>query len=278
MHTSRLALFAAPAVLLFTACETTAPRPMARLSLSAGISASAVHAAPSGPAMDVIVSGTGGSVKITSAQIVLSDLRLKGAACAGTEGDEPSADSSEARDSAEAPDSAEAADSGEAADTAHAGSDSNAVNGDNNEEHDCAALDVGAVTVNLPLDGTTKVVLDGLVPAGSYTGLRAKFESVNVVGVFTDSGGADHPFTFTSNTEAELEMNFAAPVTVGSGTNNLTINVDVSTWFKTAAGAVLDPTNPANQEAIEHTIRASLRAFEDDNHDGTDDHMEGGGH
>src|SRR5258708_21466990 len=87
MHTSRLALFAAPAVLLFTACETTAPRPMARLSLSAGISASAVHAAPSGPAMDVIVSGTGGSVKITSAQIVLSDLRLKSAACARTEGD-----------------------------------------------------------------------------------------------------------------------------------------------------------------------------------------------
>ncbi len=58
MHTSRLALFAAPAVLLFTACETTAPRPMARLSLSAGIGASAVHAAPSGPAMDVIVSAT----------------------------------------------------------------------------------------------------------------------------------------------------------------------------------------------------------------------------
>jgi hypothetical protein len=265
MHTSRLALFAAPTVLLFTACETTAPRPMARLSLSAGISASAVHAAPSGPAMDVIVSGSGGSVKITSAQIMLSDLRLKGAACAGTEGDEHSADSVEAHDSAEA------ADSGEAADTTHEGPDTNAVNGDNNDEHDCAPLDVGPVTVNLPLDGTTKVVLDGLVPAGSYTGLRAKFESVNVVGVFTDSGGTDHPFTFTSNTEAELEMDFAAPVTVGSGTNNLTINVDVSTWFKTASGAVLDPTNPANQEAIERTIRASLRTFEDDNHDGTDD-------
>jgi len=101
---------------------------------------------------------------------------------------------------------------------------------------------------------------------------------VNVTGVFTDSGGTDHAFTFTSNTEAELELNFAAPVTVGSGTNNLTIDVNVATWFTDASGAVLDPTNPANQEAIEHAIRASLRAFGDDNHDGTDDHEEEGGH
>src|SRR5437899_2245852 len=122
MHTSRLALLAGPTVLLFVACETTAPRPMARLSLSAGIGASAVHAAPSGPAMDVIVTGSGGSVKITSAQVMLSDLRLEGAACAGTEGDEHDADSSEVDDSAEA------ADTGEIADTAHEGPDTNEVN------------------------------------------------------------------------------------------------------------------------------------------------------
>jgi len=57
------------------------------------------------------------------------------------------------------------------------------------------------------------------------------------------------------------------------------VDVDVSSWFKDASGAVLDPTNAANQEAIEHAIRASLRAFEDDNQDGQDDHAEGaGGH
>src|SRR5258705_6279097 len=69
MHTSRLALFAAPAVLLFTACETSAPIPMARLSLSAGIGASAVHAAPSVAAMDVIVTRNGGSGEITRAPV-----------------------------------------------------------------------------------------------------------------------------------------------------------------------------------------------------------------
>ncbi len=260
MHPTRFALLAVPAVLLLAACESNAPN-MRRVSLSTTIGAVA-HVSPSGPAADVIVSGSGGSVRITAAQVVLSDLRLEGGGtCAGIEADvQDGHDSAEVEDSAEARDSAEAPDS----DDVNEQPDTN--------EHDCEPLNVGPVTVNLPLDGTTKVVLDGLVPAGTYTGLRAKFESVNVTGVFTDSGGTDHAFTFTSDAEAEIEMDFPTPVTVGAGTNNLTIDVNVATWFTTASGAVLDPTNPANQEAIEHAIRASLRAFEDDDHDGTDDH------
>ena len=41
------------------------------------------------------------------------------------------------------------------------------------------------------------------------------------------------------------------------------------------AGAVIDPTNAANAGAIERNIRRSARAFEDDDHDGVDDHEEG---
>ena len=260
MHTTRFALLAVPAVLLLTACESNAPN-MRRVSLSTTIG-TVSHASPSASAADVIVSGSGGSVRITAAQVVLSDVRLEGGAtCAGIEADDVGE-----HDAAEVDDSAEAADTDDVGETP----DTN--------EHDCEPLNVGPVTVTLPLDGTTKVVLDGLVPAGTYTGLRARFGSVNVTGVFTDSGGTDHAFTFTSNTEAELELNFGAPVTVGSGTNNLTIDVNVGTWFTDAAGAVLDPTNPANQEAIQHAIRASFRAFEDDDHDGTEDHAADGGH
>jgi hypothetical protein len=262
-----LALLAVPAALLLTACESNAPR-MQRISLSTTIGSAGTHASPSSPAADLIVSGSGGSVRITSAQVVLSDLRLNGGStCGASAGENDAADTAEAADS----DANETPDSTEAHDTSGTA-------GDNNDEHDCEPLDVGSVTVNLPLDGTTKVVLDALVPAGTYTGLRAKLDSVNVVGVFTDSGGADHPFTFAAGVEAEVEMDFAAPVTVGTGTNNLTIDVNAGTWFTTASGAVIDPTNPANQDAIEHAIRASLRAFEDDNHDGTDDHAGDGGH
>jgi hypothetical protein len=273
MHASRFILHLAPVTLLLTACNSTAPLPSQRISLSATIGSAGAPAA-SGPAMDVIVSGTNGKVRITSAQVVLSHIELASDAACTTDAN---ADANDANDATDPPGQPGASEPDAA----------------NNDEHDCG-VEVDPVLVNLPMDGTTKVILDALVPAGSYSGLRAKLEavegddagasafltahpdfadvSVKVVGVFTDAGGADHPFTFTSHVEAELAMNFASPVTVGASTNNLTVDVDVGSWFKDAAGAVIDPTSAANQETIEKAIRASLRAFEDDNHDGHDDH------
>jgi hypothetical protein len=51
--------------------------------------------------------------------------------------------------------------------------------------------------------------------------------------------------------------------------------VDIGSWFKDASGAVIDPTNAANARAIERNIERSARVFEDDDHDGVDDHGEG---
>jgi len=246
MHTARSVLLVAPVALLLAACDSTAPRPLQRINLSAS--------ATPGIVADLIVSGTGGSVRITSAQLTLSHIKLASdAACTADDDEREQADSNET-----------------AADTNETDAD--------NDEHECEPIRVDPVQVNLPLDGTTKVVLDALVPAGSYLGLRAKLERVNVVGVFTDAGGTDHAFTFTSDAHAEVSVDFATPITVNAGTSNLTIDVDVGSWFKGASGAILDPNNAENQEAVEHAIRASFHAFEDDNHDGDDDHEEEGGH
>jgi len=276
MHGTRSLLLLAPAALVFTACSPTAPHPSQRISLSATIS-SAAHSAASGIAADVIVGGSGGKVRITSAQMVLSHLKLASDAACSSSSD---GEAAEATGATESPDASEP-------------------DGNNNDEHDCESMDVAPVLINLPLDGTTKVILDAVVPAGTYTGLRAKLEavegdddgasafltahpdfqgvSVKVGGVFTDAGGVDHPFTFTSGVEAEIAVDFPAPVTVGASTSNLTIDVNVGSWFTDATGAAIDPTNAANQTAIEQAIRASLSAFEDDNHDGMDDH-EASGH
>ena len=255
MPVTRYILHLAPVTLLLTACNSTAPVPSQRISLSATIGSAATPSA-SGPLADVIVSGTNGKVRITSAQVVLSHIELKSdAACTSDAGE----DATDANDAADATTPAA----------------TGQTDGENSDEHDCE-VQVDPVTVDLPLDGTTKVILDALVPAGTYSGVRAKLDDVTVVGVFTDPGGTDHAFTFTSKVRAELEMDFASPVTVGASTSNLTVDVDVSSWFKDASGAVIDPTNAANQEVIERAIRASLRAFEDENHDGNDDHEEGG--
>jgi len=257
MNSTRFVLQFAPVALLLTACDSTAPHPMQRVNLSATIGP---RASQSGPFADVIVTGTGGTVRITSVKVVLSHIELASdAACANNANDD--------------------ADEADDADDTNDQPDANEPDTENNDEHDCE-VQVEPVTVDIPLDGTTKVILDALVPAGTYTGVRAKLEHVNVVGVFTDPGGTDHAFTFASDVGAELSVDFASPVTVDANSKNLTVDVDVSSWFKDASGAVLDPTNAANQEAIEHAIRASVRAFEDDNHDGHDDHGEApeGGH
>src|SRR6266550_8714303 len=246
MHSTRSILFLAPVILL-TACDSTAPRPMQRVNLSATIGSA-------GPFADVIVSGSGGTVRITSAQMVLSDIKLESSDATCSSADDDANEVDEANDQP----------------------DANETDADDNDDEECEPIRVETVQVDLPLDGTTKVILDALVPMGTYTGLRAKLEGVNVVGVFTDAGGTAHPFTFMSHVEAEVEMNFATPVTVDAHTTNLTIDVDVGGWFKDATGAVIDPTNSANQETIEHAIRASLRAFEDNDHDGNDDHEEQG--
>src|SRR6266496_1233498 len=246
MHTTRSILLLAPVAFLLTACDSTAPRPLQRINLSTTIGPAAASARP-GIVADLIVSGTGGSVRITSAQMTLSHIKLASGDVTCTDDDANEAD--DANDQPEA---------------------------DDNDEAECPPVRVEPVQVDLPLDGTTKVILDALVPAGIYRGLHAKVEGVKVVGVFTDAGGTDHPFTFTSDVRAEVEMDFAAPLTVDANSTNLTIDVDVGSWFKDATGAVIDPTNSANQETIEHAIRASLRAFEDNDHDGNDDHEEEG--
>jgi len=259
MHATRSVLRLAPVALLLTACDSTSPRPLQRINLSTTIGSAAPSATP-GIVADLIVNGTGGSVRITSAQMTLSHIKLASdTACAANDEEREHADSNET-----------------AADTNETHADTNETHAGNNDEHECEPIRVDPVQVNLPLDGTTKVILDALVPPGSYLGLRAEIESVNVVGVFTDSGGTTHAFTFTSDAHAEVSVDFATPITVGAATSNLTVDVDVGSWFKDASGAILDPNNALNQEAIEHAIRASFHAFEDDNHDGDDDHEEEG--
>jgi len=267
MHTTRRLLLVAPAALLASACGSADPNTMHHITVSAAIATSAVRALP-GLNADLIVGDETGSVSISSAQIVLSRLKLHDDAC--VDDDEDDVDDGDSTSAAPAVLADEPDDE----------------HGEDEDGEDCPPLKVGPVLVNLPLDGTTTVVLDAFVPAGTYQRLQARlhavkegdegvadfltahpeFEgiSVRVVGVFTDAGGTGHAFTFTSRMNVVTAINFDEPVTVGDGTTNLTINIDVSSWFSTPAHPVLDPTADANQRAIEQNIRRSLRAFEDD--------------
>jgi hypothetical protein len=91
--------------------------------------------------------------------------------------------------------------------------------------------------------------------------------SVKVEGSFNGT-----PFTFVSDLQAELKLELSPPLVVdGSGTTDLTLFADLGTWFRDAGGNLLDPSSVSGQTVADN-IAGGFHAFEDENHDGSDDH------
>jgi len=153
---------------------------------------------------------------------------------------------------------------------------------------DAQEFEAGPFVIDLGADalsgtGTVKAVVSANVPAGTYRELKFKIHkpsssesadagvqamaAQNASIVVEGKLASGQSYTFTSTVEAEQK--FEGSFTVGSG-SNLTLNVDPSGWFGTAA-APLDPTNGSNRSQIENNIQASFRLFQDNDHDGHDD-------
>lgn len=83
------------------------------------------------------------------------------------------------------------------------------------------------------------------------------------------------PFVFTSAVEAELHMTFASPVVVDANGAGITVDVDVLGWFRDDAGNYVNPTTAnaggENQSLVQENIKSSFHAFEDDDRDGIED-------
>jgi hypothetical protein len=160
---------------------------------------------------------------------------------------------------------------------------------------DCEELEFGPLLVDLPL-GTTgaerKFSVD--IAPGSYDKLELK--------IHTPSGSSDdasflqqHPdlagisvrvtgtynngpeFTYTGNLEAEMEFSLDPPLPANeAGATELTLFVNLDGWFRDAGSTLIDPltANPGqpNVSLVEQNIKNSLEAFEDEDHDGRDDH------
>ena len=88
-------------------------------------------------------------------------------------------------------------------------------------------------------------------------------------------------FVFTSDATASQENEFDPPLVVdGTTATDLTLFVDLSTWFL-VDGVLVDPAQANGEQPfasqVKNNIKASIRAFEDDDRDGEDDHDEHGG-
>src|SRR5262245_15435271 len=155
---------------------------------------------------------------------------------------------------------------------------------------ECAEIELGPFLADLPLGvGGAARTVTATVPAGTYDEVKFKIRepdddtdadaafvaahpdfahvSVKVEGSFNGTA-----FTFVSDLEAELQLELNPPLVVdGSGTTELTLFADLGTWFRDAGGNLLDPSS-VNGQTVADNIAQGFNAFEDENHDGSDDH------
>jgi len=162
---------------------------------------------------------------------------------------------------------------------------------------DCEEFETGTTLVSIPL-GTTAIdaVVSVNAPAGMYDKLEFKIHkpessddaafiaanpafdgvSIRVTGTYSQAGTRSD-FTYTTDLDASQEVELSTPLTVSDGVPaNVTLRVDVSTWFLNAGRTAL--VNPAsankglpNEGLVKDNIEGSFNAFRDDNHDGHDD-------
>lgn len=160
---------------------------------------------------------------------------------------------------------------------------------------DCESVKTGPVLVDLPLGSGAARAFTAPLDTGTYRKFELKvhaatsgdaldnaflqtnpdFQNVSI----RVSGTYNHtPFTFVTALEAEQEADLVPPVSVTeTAPASLTLMVDIASWFANETRTHL--VSPAtalsgqpNQSIVEHNIKSSFEAFEDQNEDGRGDH------
>jgi hypothetical protein len=158
---------------------------------------------------------------------------------------------------------------------------------DNKGDDDCAETSIGPVLVTLPLTANTVTSVDASIPPGTYRKIDFRIHkpsgdandaafvtanptfansSIRVEGTYNGTA-----FVFTSTVSEKEELEFNPPIVIDATNKNVTVQIDVSSWFKSGT-TVIDPAtaNPGqpNENLVRNNIRASLRALEDDDKKG----------
>lgn len=160
-------------------------------------------------------------------------------------------------------------------------------------DDDCEELELGPVLLDLPLGAGAARQFTVAIDTGSYDKIEFEihkpssgddpafvaanptFDGVSIRMTGTYNGT---PFSYSSDLDVEQEYGFnpALVVTENSGAN-VTLFVDLRSWFlNQTADGFIDPAtaNKGGQYEgeVKSNIETSLNAFEDDDHDGEDDH------
>lgn len=153
----------------------------------------------------------------------------------------------------------------------------------------CEEIELGPMLIDLPVTDVVASPISAQVPAGEYREIEfdirrpgtdpadqafvAANPNFNNVSIRLEGTYNGTPFVFTSELDQEVQIDFNPPVVITEGNNNVTIAVDLRSWFRNADGSLISPAtaNPGqpNASIVAEKIKVSLRAFEDDDKSGS---------
>lgn len=153
-------------------------------------------------------------------------------------------------------------------------------------------VEFGPIVVDLPLDGSLRGGIDLAVPNGLYSEVKFDIEPLDDSDAYDASVRARHPelgdasirvdgtyngepFVYVTGLEADMVLDLQPDLVVTNGAFNVTVRVDVRSWFRASDGGLIDPRSAnaggPNEEQVAANILASLHAFADGDRDGRDD-------
>jgi hypothetical protein len=136
----------------------------------------------------------------------------------------------------------------------------------------CGEVKIGPALVDLPLDGKLVTIPGNTIPPGTYRNIDVRVSLVRLEGTFDGK-----PFDVTIPVHAKAQADFETPLVVAADSAvAVTVNLPVDTWLVRSDGTLIDPTKltstPSLMALVSLKIASSIRAFEDRDHDGRDDH------
>jgi hypothetical protein len=204
---------------------------------------------------------------VTKAQLVVRNVKLKSATAVCSDDDDDET-------------------------TGRSSSSSSGSSSRDDDDDDCAEIRVGPYLVDVPVNGADGARVAVEVPAGTYSSIRLWLYKV------TSSDSADvafrqanptfrdislrlegtfngTPFVFVNDVNAKLTVPLTEPLVVGTGGDDVTVTIDLSTWFLRSSGGLYSPAaanTPGQVRAqVQNNIRNAFRAFRDDDKDGRED-------
>ncbi|MBE0595088.1 MAG: hypothetical protein IH616_22095 [Gemmatimonadales bacterium] len=159
---------------------------------------------------------------------------------------------------------------------------------------DCEEFETGPVLLDMPLNGEVDQLVSIPAPVGTYDELEFEIhkvsnddpsdadfrnqyphmtgKSIRIEGTYNGT-----PFVYETDLDVEQETELTSPIEVidASTSTTVTVAIDLSQWFVDAAGNLVDPSTGnkggANESLVKENIKRSMKAFEDEDHDGHDD-------